>query len=155
MEIRAAVKVKEDWTGQVAHSTTPLSLSLSLSLSFSLSVAARSLSSLRWSIASAEIKVLSTEIPELSNVPSVKPELGRNTALNALPTAGKSACVISDLLVHSTSFSPIASQIRLTAHSRRKCTRIISAIHTKLCTICTADCHAACLSAKVRHYSKL
>ena len=54
-------------------------------------------------IAEAQIKFPYAEIPDLSEILSIKPGAGQNLALRALPTARESAALISAMLVHSTS----------------------------------------------------
>ena len=47
-----------------------------------------------------EVKVLSAEDPELSDVPSFKAGVGQSTALHAWPAARNSAFLVSAFLVH-------------------------------------------------------
>ena len=55
--------------------------------------------------ADAEIKVSTTENPDLPNVLPLKPEVGQNTATHASPTVGNVFLVlISTFPVHSSSF---------------------------------------------------
>lgn len=71
--------------------------------------------------AESDIKVPSSESPELSKALSVKSRARQNIALHAAPTATNTASLLSTLSVHSTSFfpSPLPHKMLYDSNSER------------------------------------